>query len=90
MEIRDTELKKIVDFVKGTPRAEQVYGRVVNDLLRQQYKADRVESIINNYLDEPSEKHTQEFTDLQNYRKQCKQEAKRILGMEEQDNGKIW
>ena len=81
MEIRDLELKKIVGFVANTERANQVYGRVVNDLLRQQYKADRVESIINNYLDEPNEKHTQEFTDLQNYRKLCKQEAKRILGL---------
>ena len=83
MEIRDTELKDIVEFVKGTPRAEQVYGRVVNDLLRQQYKADKVESIINNYLDEPNEKHTKEFQDLQTYRKECKLEAKRILGLEE-------
>ena len=83
MEIRDEELKDIVEFVKGTPRANQVYGSVVNDLLRQEYKADKVESIINNYLDEPSEKHTQEFTDLQAYRKQCKQEAKRILGIVE-------
>lgn len=83
MEIRDTELKKIVEFVKGTPRAEQVYGRVVNDLLRQQYKADRVESILNNYLDEPNEKHTKEFQDLQAYRKECKAEAKRLLGLEE-------
>jgi hypothetical protein len=83
MEIRDTELKKIVEFVKGTFRAEQVYGRVVNDLLRQQYKADRVGSIINNYLDEPNEKHTKEFQDLQAYRKECKAEAKRLLGLEE-------
>ena len=82
MEIRDTELKKIVSFVSGTDKAERVYGRVVNDLLRQQYKADRVESIINNYLDEPNEKHIAEFHELQNYRRLCKQEAKRILGME--------
>ena len=82
MEIRDNELKDIVEFVKGTPRAEQVYGRVVNDLLRQQYKADKVESILNNYLDEPSEKHTKEFQDLQAYRRECKAEAKRILGIE--------
>ena len=27
MEIRDTELKKIVDFVKGTERAERGAGR---------------------------------------------------------------
>lgn len=83
MEIRDKELKDIVEFVKGTPRANQVYGSVVNDLLRQQYKADKVESIINNYLDEPNEKHTKEFQDLQAYRKECKAEAKRILGLEE-------
>ena len=81
MEIRDEELKDIVEFVKGTPRAEQVYGRVVNDLLRQEYKADRVESIINNYLDEPNEKHIKEFQDLQAYRKECKQYAKEVLGL---------
>ena len=82
MEIRDNELKDIVEFVKGTPRANQVYGRVVNDLLRQQYKADRVESIINNYLDEPNEKHSKEFQDLQAYRKECKKQAKIILEIE--------
>ena len=79
MEIRDEELKDIVEFVKGTPRAEQVYGSVVNDLLRQEYKADKVESIINNYLDEPNEKHTKEFQDLQAYRKECKRVAKEML-----------
>lgn len=81
MEIRDDELKDIVEFVKGTPRAEQVYGSVVNDLLRQQYKADKVESIINNYLDEPNDKHTKEFQDLQAYRKECKRVAKEVLGI---------
>ena len=79
MEIRDEELKDIVEFVKGTPRANQVYGSVVNDLLRQQYKADKVESIINNYLDEPNEKHIKEFQDLQAYRKECKRVAKEVL-----------
>jgi hypothetical protein len=82
MEIRDNELKDIVEFVKGTPRANQVYGSVVNDLLRQEYKADKVESIINNYLDEPNEKHSKEFQDLQAYRKECKKQAKIILEIE--------
>lgn len=81
MEIRDEELKDIVEFVKGTPRANQVYGSVVNDLLRQEYKTDKVESIINNYLDEPNEKHVKEFQDLQAYRKECKRVAKEILGI---------
>lgn len=81
MEIRDKELKDIVEFVKGTPRANQVYGSVVNDFLRQEYKADKVESIINNYLDEPNEKHTAEFQELQAYRKECKAYAKEVLGL---------
>ena len=82
MEIRDNELKDIVEFVKGTPRAEQVYGRVVNDLLRQQYKADMVEAIINNYLDDmTNEKHITEFKALQDYRKACKDYAKELLGL---------
>ena len=83
MEIRDEELKKIVSFVANTDKANQIYGRVVNDLLRQTYKADRVESIINNYLDDMTNaEHKKEFTDLQNYRRLCKHEAKRILGIE--------
>lgn len=84
MEIRnDDELKTIVKFVKGTDKAQSQYGRVVNNLLRQQYKADMVESIINNYLaDMTNEKHASEFKELQEYRKECKQEAKRLLELE--------
>lgn len=82
MEIRnDDELKKIVEMTKGTELAPRSYGRVVNNLLRQEYQADKVESIINNYLDEPNEKHTKEFQDLQAYRKECKAKAKEILGI---------
>lgn len=83
MEIRyDDELKTIVKFVKGTERANLVYGRVVNNLLRQQYKADMVESIINNYLDDmTNEKHASEFKELQEYRKACKSYAKELLGL---------
>lgn len=83
MEIRDNELKDIVEFVKGTPRAEQVYGRVVKDLFRQQYKEDMVEAINNNYLDDmDNPKYIQERDDMKAYRKECKAEAKRLLGIE--------
>lgn len=81
MKIYDEKLKKIVEFVKGTDRANQIYGRVVNDLLRQEYKADRVEAILNNFIAEPNEKHTKDFQDLQTYREQCKQYAKELLGL---------
>ena len=83
MEIRDAELKKIVEFVKGTERANQIYGRVVKDLFRQQYKEDQVEAINNNYLDDmTNEKHIQERNDMKEYRKLCKQCAKELLGIE--------
>lgn len=82
MEIRDTELKDIVEFVKGTARAEQVYGRVVNDLLRQQYTASEVEAIVNNYLDDMNNvKHLNEFRELQAYRNRCKIKAKELLNL---------
>ena len=86
MEIRDEKLQKKVDMVKGTPLAPRVYGELVEHFVRDSkygYNASKVESIINNYLDEPNEKHTKEFQDLQAYRKECKLEAKRILGLEE-------
>jgi len=82
MEIRDNELKDIVEFVKGTPRAEQVYGRVVKDLFRQEYKEDQVEAINNNYLDEmDNPKYIQERDEMKAYRKECKKAAKEILGI---------
>ena len=86
MEIRDEKLQKKVDMVKGTSLAPRVYGELVEHFVRDPkygYNASKVESIINNYLDEPNEKHTKEFQDLQAYRKECKLEAKRILGLEE-------
>ncbi len=83
MEIKnDDKLKKIVEMTKGTDLAIKSYGNVVNNLLRQEYKADKVESIINNYLDEPNEKHVKEFQDLQAYRKECKRVAKEVLGID--------
>jgi hypothetical protein len=83
MEIRDKELKDIVEFVKGTPRANQVYGSVVKDLFRQQYKEDRVEAINNNYLDDmDNPKYIQERDEMKAYRKECKKQAKIILEIE--------
>lgn len=82
MEIRDNELKKIVEFVKGTDKAQSQYGRVVKDLFRQQYKEDQVEAINNNFLDDmTNEKYIQEREDMKEYRKQCKAYAKELLGL---------
>ena len=49
---------------------------IVDKLIRHQFSQSQVESIINNYLDEPNEKHNAEFQELQAYRKACKQYAK--------------
>ncbi len=82
MEIRDIKLQKKVDMTKGTEYAPRVYGELVEHFVRDPkygYNASKVESIINNYLDEPNEKHTKEFQDLQAYRKECKRVAKEVL-----------
>ena len=59
------------------------YQDRVNHLIRQKYSADQVEAIINNYLSDMSNvKHKKEFDDLQEFRKECKQRAKKELGLE--------
>ena len=84
MEIRDTKLRQIVAFLKGTQDAKDVYGSVVNDLFRQRYTQDKVEAINNIYLDDMENvEHIKERDDMKAYRRECKLEAKRILGIEE-------
>lgn len=77
MEIRDTELKKIVDFVKGTPRANQAYPQLVEHLIEQRYNVKQ-EIAINRQRDE---KPTQ-WQEYNAYCEECKTEAKKLLGME--------
>lgn len=83
MKIRDEKLKKIAEFLKGTNDAKDIYGSVVNDLFRQRYSQDKVEAINNNYLDDMTNvEHIKEREDMKAYRRECKLEAKRILGIE--------
>jgi len=80
MEIRDTKLKKIAEFLKGTNDAKDIYGSVINDLFRQKYSQDKVEAINNNYLDDmTNEEHIKERDDMKDYRKECKRVAKEVL-----------
>ena len=83
MKIRDEKLRQIAEFLKGTNDAKDIYGSVINDLFRQRYSQDKVEAINNNYLDDmTNEEHIKEREDMKVYRKECKLEAKRMLGLD--------
>lgn len=78
--LTDKSNKKI-KLAKLNNAQSELYDELVKTLIRQQYNSDKVEAIINNYLDEPNEKHTAEFQELQAYRKECKAYAKEVLGL---------
>lgn len=75
------KLNKKIKLAKLNNAQSELYDELVKTLIRQQYNSDKVEAIINNYLDEPNEKHTAEFQELQIYRKECKAYAKEVLGL---------
>ena len=51
------------------------YGNLVSQLVKTKYDENRMEAIINNYLDSPDdddEEHNSEFREMQDWRKECK------------------
>lgn len=77
----DEKLQDLIDTSITIQDKERTYGIAVSKFIRQYYSENRVESIINNYLDDASEKHIAEFKELQNFRKACKAYAKQLLEM---------
>lgn len=76
----DEKLQDLIDTSITIEDKNNTYGIAVKHFIRQYYSADRVEAIMNNYLDTPSdEKHMQEFRILQECRKQAKLYAKELL-----------
>lgn len=63
-------------FIK--PR-EFTYDSIVSMLITLRYTHDSMQAIINNYLLDKEEKHINEFNEMQEYRKECKEFAKIIL-----------
>ena len=59
------------------------YGEIVAAVVRGRYSADDMESIVNNYLDDPDEEHTREWSEMQAWRKKAKALAKSILAQME-------
>lgn len=63
-------------FIK--PR-DFTYDSIVSMLITLRYTHDSMQAIINNYLLDKEEKHINEFNEMQEYRKECKEFAKVIL-----------
>jgi hypothetical protein len=61
---------------------EKAYGAIVVRRLGEKgYDSDKIQSVMNNYLDEPdNEEYIAEFKKMQEVRKVCKIEAKLEMG----------
>ena len=65
-------------------KVDKVYGKIVHSLVREECPQDLMESITNNYLDDPTNaEYADAFKQMQAYRKACKKKARQLLGMEE-------
>lgn len=60
---------------------EFTYDSIVSKLITLRYTQDSMQAIINNYLLDKEEKHINEFNNMQEYRKECKDFAKVILSL---------
>ena len=56
------------------------YSVVIEKLIREKYSVSQVEAIVNNYLSDMSnEGYLKEFNELQKYRREVKDIAKKII-----------
>lgn len=63
------------------------YPVFVSEYIHERYSQDDETALINNYLSDP-EGHAEEYQAYQAFRAECKERAKRDLGMnEEESNG---
>ena len=75
-------VEKQLKLAKANNTQEKMYEQLVTKYIRSKYSQSRIEAIVNNYLDEPTnEKYLAEFQELQSYRKECKLRAKFELGI---------
>ena len=58
----------------------ELYGKYVKMLFRQQYDIDKVEATNNNYLDDPTNaEHIAERNAMKSYRAECKVTARAFI-----------
>lgn len=56
------------------------YSTVIEKLIRDKYSVSQVEAIVNNYLlDNTNKEYLKEFNDMQEWRKEAKNIAKKIV-----------
>ena len=80
--------ESIVSVLKYVAKRDDVtdysiyYGALVNAMVRSKYSEDEVEAILCNVLAAKiTEEHKNEWLAFQDYRKDCKERAKTIIGM---------
>ena len=61
------------------PYTNAQYAAKVSELIHQKYSLDDEIALYANLEDDPTEKRTNEFAEYLAFRKQCKEEAKKIL-----------
>ena len=61
------------------PYTNAEYAAKVSELIHQKYSLDDEIALHANLEDDPTEKRTNEFAEYLAFRKQCKEEAKKIL-----------
>ena len=57
------------------------YEQLVSKIVRSVYSEDEMEALINNYLSD-SETYSEKFTEMQAFRQEAKEIAKRVLNIE--------
>ena len=59
---------------------EKQYGKYVSSLFRLKYNQDKVEAVVNNYIEDPdNEEYSVEMRAMQDYRRECKLKAKTLF-----------
>ena len=65
------------------PYTNAEYAAKVSELIHQKYSLDDEIALYANLKDDPTEKRTNEFAEYLAFRKQCKEDAKKLLTEEE-------
>lgn len=71
------------DYEVEVPLAQWDYAHIVSRIIKARYDDDQREAISFNYQNDPTdEEHSREMDELQAWRANAKEVARRILGME--------
>ena len=77
--------KEQVRILIARKNPQKWYPIFVSEYIHERYSADAETALINNYIADP-QGHAQEYAQYQSYRTECKERAREILGIGE-NNG---